>query len=101
MSSRLTVDLAILAASLRRGACKRDWTLAACALAAVFALTAMGPTRAAPLSSRTDPQQALLTLPSQVAEPEMVDLPGGTFAMGNNDDPAEKPAHKVTVKPFS
>jgi formylglycine-generating enzyme required for sulfatase activity len=44
---------------------------------------------------------ALLTLPGQVKEPELVELPGGTFMMGSNDDPAEKPVHKVTVAPFS
>jgi formylglycine-generating enzyme required for sulfatase activity/class 3 adenylate cyclase len=32
--------------------------------------------------------------------PDMVWLAGGTFAMGSNDDPTEKPVHRVTVKPF-
>ncbi|HZP68574.1 MAG TPA: SUMF1/EgtB/PvdO family nonheme iron enzyme [Pseudolabrys sp.] len=36
-----------------------------------------------------------------VSEPEMVTLPGGTFAMGSNDDPSEKPIHQVKVKPFA
>jgi formylglycine-generating enzyme required for sulfatase activity len=75
--------------------------LASRALAAVIALVGIHPTRAAPVSSGTVFQQALLTLPSQVAEPEMVDLPGGAFPMGSNDDPTEKPVHQVTVKPFS
>jgi formylglycine-generating enzyme required for sulfatase activity/class 3 adenylate cyclase len=33
--------------------------------------------------------------------PEMISLPGGTFAMGSNDDPSEKPIHHVTIKPFA
>jgi formylglycine-generating enzyme required for sulfatase activity/class 3 adenylate cyclase len=33
--------------------------------------------------------------------PEMVSIPGGTFAMGSDDDPSEKPIHRVTVKSFS
>jgi formylglycine-generating enzyme required for sulfatase activity len=31
----------------------------------------------------------------------MVKLPGGTFNMGSNDDPSEKPVHPVTVPPFA
>jgi formylglycine-generating enzyme required for sulfatase activity/class 3 adenylate cyclase len=34
-------------------------------------------------------------------EPEMVDLPGGSLTMGSNDDPSEKPVHRVTIKPFA
>ena len=33
--------------------------------------------------------------------PDMVSLPGGTFAMGSNNDFSEKPIHRVTIKPFS
>ena len=33
--------------------------------------------------------------------PEMVPIPGGTFAMGSDDDPSEKPIHRVTIKPFA
>jgi formylglycine-generating enzyme required for sulfatase activity/class 3 adenylate cyclase len=33
--------------------------------------------------------------------PEMVNLPGGTFAMGSNDDPSEKPIHQVNVASFA
>ena len=32
--------------------------------------------------------------------PEMAPIPGGTFAMGSDDDPSEKPIHRVTVKSF-
>ena len=33
--------------------------------------------------------------------PEMVSIPGGTFAMGSDDDPSEKPIRRVTIKPFA
>jgi formylglycine-generating enzyme required for sulfatase activity len=36
-----------------------------------------------------------------IAEPEMVSLPGGTFAMGSNLDPSEAPVHTVLIKPFA
>jgi formylglycine-generating enzyme required for sulfatase activity len=36
-----------------------------------------------------------------LAIPEMIALPGGTFAMGSNDDPSERPIHRVTIKPFA
>jgi formylglycine-generating enzyme required for sulfatase activity/class 3 adenylate cyclase len=39
--------------------------------------------------------------PKPVIEPVMVPLPGGTFAMGSNDDISEKPIHQVTIKPFA
>lgn len=31
----------------------------------------------------------------------MVSLQGGSFSMGSNDDPSERPVRKVTVKPFA
>jgi len=34
-------------------------------------------------------------------EPEMVSLPGGSFAMGSNEDASERPVHQVTVKRFA
>jgi formylglycine-generating enzyme required for sulfatase activity/uncharacterized caspase-like protein len=33
--------------------------------------------------------------------PEMVNLPGGQFTMGSNDDPSEKPPHDVTIAAFA
>src|SRR5262245_494157 len=33
--------------------------------------------------------------------PEMIDLPGGTFVMGSNDDPTEQPAVRVSVPAFA
>jgi class 3 adenylate cyclase len=32
--------------------------------------------------------------------PEMVSIPSGTFAMGSDYDPSEKPIHRVTIKSF-
>ena len=31
----------------------------------------------------------------------MINLPGGPFTMGSNDDPSERPPHEVTVAPFA
>lgn len=39
--------------------------------------------------------------PKPVSEPEMITLPGGSFAMGSNEDITEKPVHQVTVKRFA
>ncbi|WP_027556763.1 SUMF1/EgtB/PvdO family nonheme iron enzyme [Bradyrhizobium sp. Cp5.3] len=36
-----------------------------------------------------------------VREPQMIAIRGGSFAMGSNDDPTERPVHQVTIKPFS
>ncbi len=36
-----------------------------------------------------------------VREPEIIAIRGGSFAMGSNDDPTERPVHQVTIKPFS
>jgi formylglycine-generating enzyme required for sulfatase activity/class 3 adenylate cyclase len=33
--------------------------------------------------------------------PEMVNLPGGTFTMGSNDEATETPVHQVSVTPFA
>jgi len=38
---------------------------------------------------------------SVVREPEMNMLRGGSFMMGSNDDPTEKPVHQVSIKPFA
>jgi len=40
-------------------------------------------------------------LPQLPLIPEMVSIPGGTFAMGSDDDPSEKPIHRVTIKSFA
>ena len=53
----------------------------------------------APTTARAAPS----TVPNAagLALPAMVSLPGGTFAMGSNEDPSEKPIHRVTIKPFA
>ncbi len=38
---------------------------------------------------------------SAVREPEMTTIRDGSFTMGSNDDPTEKPTHQVTIKPFA
>jgi formylglycine-generating enzyme required for sulfatase activity/class 3 adenylate cyclase len=39
--------------------------------------------------------------PQAISEPEMVTLPAGTFTMGSNDDPSEKPIHQVKIRSFA
>jgi len=52
------------------------------------------------------PSQTALVMPAPppaqptIHPPEMVPISGGTFLMGSNDDPSEKPVHRVTVPPF-
>jgi formylglycine-generating enzyme required for sulfatase activity/class 3 adenylate cyclase len=36
-----------------------------------------------------------------VRGPEMIAIRGGSFVMGSNDDPTEKPTRQVTIKPFA
>jgi formylglycine-generating enzyme required for sulfatase activity len=59
------------------------------------AVTAAAP---APVATSAPPVPAA---PRGFTEPDMVPLPGGSFAMGSSEDPSEKPAHRVTVKPFA
>jgi formylglycine-generating enzyme required for sulfatase activity len=33
--------------------------------------------------------------------PEMINLPGGSFTMGSNEDASERPPHEVTIAPFA
>jgi formylglycine-generating enzyme required for sulfatase activity/class 3 adenylate cyclase len=33
--------------------------------------------------------------------PELLEIPGGSFTMGSNDDPTEKPVHRVSVGAFA
>jgi formylglycine-generating enzyme required for sulfatase activity/class 3 adenylate cyclase len=46
------------------------------------------------------PTQAVTPITAKLS-PEMVSIPGGTFAMGSDDDLSEKPIHRVTIKPFA
>jgi formylglycine-generating enzyme required for sulfatase activity/class 3 adenylate cyclase len=62
--------------------------------------------QAAPLPQSTTSPALPATAPrapsaSSVGEPEMIAVPGASFAMGSNDDPSEKPVHQVTIKSFS
>jgi len=53
----------------------------------------------APLrTAATSPGPALK---AQASIPELVNIPGGAFMMGSNDDSSEKPVHRVSVKAFS
>ncbi len=69
-----------------------------------------------PSASPANPRAALQTQPaplvapavkqatqptSMVRQPEMNMLRGGSFTMGSNDDPTEKPVHQVSIKPFA
>jgi class 3 adenylate cyclase len=38
---------------------------------------------------------------TSVREPELIAIRGGSFTMGSNDDPTERPVHSVALKPFS
>ena len=56
----------------------------------------------APLPQPTSPvSPAAAPLAPSVSEPEMIAIPGASFAMGSNDDPSEKPVHQVTIRSFS
>ena len=48
----------------------------------------------------SSPTPAIAPIEAQLI-PEMVSIPGGTFAMGSEDDPSEKPMHRVTIKPLA
>jgi formylglycine-generating enzyme required for sulfatase activity/class 3 adenylate cyclase len=68
------------------------------------------PREAATQTPQPSPSLALSPSPSApapersatpVREPELIAIRGGSFAMGSNDDPTERPVHQVTIKPFS
>ena len=48
----------------------------------------------------SSPTPAIAPIATQLT-PEMVSIPGGSFSMGSEDDPSEKPIHRVTIKPFA
>jgi formylglycine-generating enzyme required for sulfatase activity/class 3 adenylate cyclase len=61
-----------------------------------------------PTGARATPQDATAVTPiaSQsasraVGEPEMIWIPGGSFAMGSNDDVSEGPIHQVSIEPVA
>ena len=66
------------------------------------------------IPSESAPAQAALESPKEGASPttamapiaaqlipEMASIAGGTFEMGSDDDPSEKPVHHVTIKSFA
>ena len=72
-------------------------------------LQAVPQTQPAPMVAPAVKQAALPPPPASLAiqptsavrEPEMNMLRGGSFMMGSNDDPSEKPVHQVSIKPFA
>jgi formylglycine-generating enzyme required for sulfatase activity/class 3 adenylate cyclase len=60
---------------------------------------APAPAPARPQTAAAPPAQPPAT--PAVSEPEMVTLPAGTFAMGSNDDPSEKPIRQVKINAFA
>ncbi|PSO21727.1 SUMF1/EgtB/PvdO family nonheme iron enzyme [Bradyrhizobium sp. MOS003] len=52
-------------------------------------------------SAPSSPTPAPSPSSTPLREPEMISIRGGSFAMGSNDDPTERPVHQVTIKPFS
>jgi formylglycine-generating enzyme required for sulfatase activity len=63
--------------------------------------SAKEPASAAPVTIGAASTPEVAPLPEPTAEPEMVSLPGGKFAMGSNLDPSEAPIHTVSIKPFA
>ena len=62
------------------------------------------PAEAPATAQAPQPTAAIAPSPSAsrpVREPEMTAVPGGSFAMGSNDDISEKPIHQVSVKAFA
>jgi formylglycine-generating enzyme required for sulfatase activity len=57
---------------------------------------ATGAAPTGPLAAATPVQQ-----PPPLRQPEMVSLRGGSFEMGSNEDPTEKPVHEVTIEAFA
>jgi formylglycine-generating enzyme required for sulfatase activity/class 3 adenylate cyclase len=63
-------------------------------------------TNAPVIAATTDQRQVAvvqprLAAPPLIKGPDIVSLPGGPFLMGSGEDASEKPAHRVTITPFS
>ncbi|MBR0707367.1 SUMF1/EgtB/PvdO family nonheme iron enzyme [Bradyrhizobium liaoningense] len=73
------------------------------AVPAPQAAPAASPLPATAPSPAASPSPSPASSPSvtPVREPQMIAVRGGSFAMGSNDDPSERPVHQVTIKPFS
>jgi formylglycine-generating enzyme required for sulfatase activity/class 3 adenylate cyclase len=59
------------------------------------------PPQTAPAAAPTTPAAPEAQRAAAIHEPDMIPLRGGSFTMGSNEDPSEKPVHHVTVKPFA
>jgi formylglycine-generating enzyme required for sulfatase activity/class 3 adenylate cyclase len=55
----------------------------------------------APTEGAKESSSPATVLPTAQPIPEMVSIPGGTFSMGSDDDPSEKPVHHVLIKSFA
>ncbi|MDA9404920.1 SUMF1/EgtB/PvdO family nonheme iron enzyme [Bradyrhizobium sp. CCBAU 45389] len=73
------------------------------AVPAPQAAPAASPLPATAPSPAASPSPSPASSPSvtPVREPQMIAVRGGSFAMGSNDDPSERPVHQVAIKPFS
>jgi formylglycine-generating enzyme required for sulfatase activity/class 3 adenylate cyclase len=61
------------------------------------------PAAAAPVPLPLQPPQAVRAAPEPAVradEPQMLQIAGGAFQMGSQEDPTEKPVHRVTVESF-
>jgi formylglycine-generating enzyme required for sulfatase activity len=61
------------------------------------------PQASSPSAATTGPLAAATPVqsPPSLRQPEMVSLRGGSFDMGSNEDPTEKPIHQVTIEAFA
>ncbi|HZS83220.1 MAG TPA: SUMF1/EgtB/PvdO family nonheme iron enzyme [Stellaceae bacterium] len=62
---------------------------------------APAPASAPPAAASAPPTPAPSPPKPAITEPVLVPILGGSFAMGSNDDPTEKPVHRVTLAPFA
>src|SRR5579872_6311115 len=62
---------------------------------------APAPASAPPAAASAPPTPAPSPPKPTITEPVLVPILGGSFAMGSNDDPTEKPVHRVTLAPFA
>jgi formylglycine-generating enzyme required for sulfatase activity len=62
---------------------------------------APNPPTAVPNTPTARAPSTLPNEPASVLLPAMLSVPGGALVMGSNDDPSEKPIHRVTIKPFA
>jgi formylglycine-generating enzyme required for sulfatase activity len=81
----------------------RDAASNPCASASITADAPRVTPAPAPVAVETPkavPSPPAAPIAAQLA-PDMVSIPGGTFAMGSDTDLSEKPIHRVSIKPFA